>query len=260
MPINPKVFNAHKTDYENTPLILGEQEAGLFDTVNKRYPDIWALYKKQKAQDWDENEFQYSTAIADFESSDKSSYDMMIKTLAWQWEADSVFSRAIAPVFAPFITNSELWAAWQKVSEIEVLHAATYSEIVRNAFKKPDDILEEILSVKESHNRLITVSKVFGEGYRASHEYALGNIPNDQDLYNKFMLMVLALYLGERVQFMSSFAITFALCETGKFQPIGKAIQKICQDEFEIHAQLDKIVFQYELKTERGQRFREQCN
>src|SRR5690606_10706390 len=196
----------------------------------------------------------------DFESSDKSSYDMMIKTLAWQWEADSVFSRAIAPVFAPFITNSELWAAWQKVSEIEVLHAATYSEIVRNAFKKPDDILEEILSVKESHNRLITVSKVFGEGYRASHEYALGNIPNDQDLYNKFMLMVLALYLGERVQFMSSFAITFALCETGKFQPTGKAIQKICQDEFEIHAQLDKIVFQYELRTERGQRFREQCN
>lgn len=260
MVIDSKVFNTQKTDYADTPLILGNQDAGLFDSIHKKYPDIWSLYKKQKAQDWSEDEFPFHTAIQDFETCDKSSYEMMIKTLAWQYEADSVFSRAIAPVFAPFISSSELWAAWQKVSEIEVLHALTYSEIVRNSFKDPKDVLDEILAVQESHDRMSVVGAVFSDGYRASHEYALGLIPNDQDLYNRFMLMVLALYLGERVQFMSSFAITFALCETGKFQPIGKAIQKICQDEFEIHAQLDKVVFQHELKTERGMKFREQCD
>ena len=257
--IDSKIININKTDYNDTTLILGKQDVGLFDTIHKRHPEIWELYKKQKAQDWDENEFPYSTAIKDFETCDKATYDMMVKTLAWQWEADSVFSRAIAPVFAPFITSSELWAAWQKVSEIEVLHSSTYSEIVRNSFKDPSDILDEILAVQEAHDRMKTVAEVFSDGFRASHEYALGMIPNNQDLYNRFMLMVLALYLGERVQFMSSFAITFALCETGKFQPIGKAIQKICQDEFEIHAQLDKVVFQHELKTERGIKFREQC-
>ena len=258
--LNPKVFNTKKTDYKTQSMILGDEDVGLFDTVNKQHSEIWDLYKKQKANDWDENEFRYNTAIADFESSSKSEYDMMIKTLAWQWEADSIFSRNIAPLFAPFISSSELWAAWLKVSEIEVLHAATYSEIVRNSFKNPQDIMDEIMAVSQAHDRITTVAKVFEEGYTAAHRYALGDIPNDQDLYNKFMNMVVALYLGERVQFMSSFAITFALCETGKFQPVGKAIQKICQDEFEVHAQLDKIVLKHELQTERGQIWREQCN
>lgn len=252
-----KIFNYDKQSYKRNPLILGEAP-GLFDTVNKQYPEIWELYKKQKSLDWSEDEFNYSDSIADFETCDKSVYDVMIKTLAWQWEADSVFSRAIAPVFAPFISNSELWAAWLKISEIEVLHAATYSEIVRNSFKNPDDVLDEILAVNQAHARLEKVAGVFAEGYKASHEYALGLIPNNQELYNKFMMMALALYLGERVQFMASFAITFALGETGLFQPVCKAIQKICQDEFEIHAQLDKVFLQYEMKTERGKLFLEQ--
>lgn len=255
--LQEKVFNTNKNvdDYRNTPLVLGQNEPGLFDTINIRYPDIWDLYEKQKALDWSANEFNFSSAISDFETCDKSTYDIMIKTLAWQYEADSLFSRNIAPVFAPFISSSELWAAWLKVTEIEVLHATTYSEIVRNSFRNPDDVLNEILKVQEAHDRIGTVTRVMTEGYEASHRYALGEIPNDQKLYDQFMNMVLALYLGERVQFMASFAITFALGETGLFQSVCKAIQKICQDEFEIHAQLDKVFFQHELRTERGKQY-----
>ena len=101
------VFNYDKTDYQKPLLLLG-QRPGLFDTVNRHYPEIWKLYKAQKSLDWDENEFDYSSCNADFKSCSRSTYDMMIKTLAWQWEADSVASRAIAPVLAPFITSSEL--------------------------------------------------------------------------------------------------------------------------------------------------------
>jgi ribonucleoside-diphosphate reductase beta chain len=260
MSLNENVFNANKSDYAETPLILGKQKAGLFDTIHKRFPDIWELYEKQVSLEWSPSEFNFTNSIQDFETCDKSVYDIMIKTLAWQWEADSIFSRAIAPVFAPFITNSELWAAWLKVTSIEVVHSINYSEIVRNSFRNPKDVLDEILSVQESHGRIDSVAKVFEDGYEASHLYALGKIENDQDLYDKFMLMVLALYLGERVQFMSSFAITFAICETGLFQAVGKSIQKICQDEFEVHAQLDKVVFKHELQTERGKLFRERNN
>lgn len=255
MSLQDKMFNANKQNYANTSLILDDAEPGLFDTIHKRFPDIWALYEKQNSLEWSPTEFNFSSAIKDFETCDKSTYDVMIKTLAWQWEADSIFSRAIAPVFAPFISSSELWAAWLKVTSLEIVHAATYSEIVRNSFKNPRDVLDEILSVKESHSRIESVTKVFTDGYEASHLYALGKIKNDQDLYDKFMLMVIALYLGERVQFMASFAITFAICETGLFQPVGKAVQKICQDEFEVHAQLDKVVLKYELQTPRGKAF-----
>ena len=47
---------------------------------------------------------------------------------------------------------------------------------------------------------------------------------------------IILLFL-ERLQFMASFAVTFTICSTGLFQSIGTAVQKICQDELEIHAE-----------------------
>ncbi|HET8900123.1 MAG TPA: ribonucleotide-diphosphate reductase subunit beta [Rhodanobacteraceae bacterium] len=250
--MNPSAFNYAKTDYAKPQLLLG-QKPGLFDTVNRHYPEIWRLYKTQKSLDWDENEFDYSSCNADFKQCSRATWEMMIKTLAWQWEADSVASRAIAPVLAPFITSSELWAAWQRVSDNEVIHAATYSEIVRNSFDDPSAIIEEILRVEQAHARLARVASVFDDGYRAAHRYALGELAGDQATYNTVFKMIVALYCMERIQFMASFAVTFAICDTGLFQPIGKAIQKIAQDELEIHAELDRAVLGIELDSARGQ-------
>src|SRR5699024_2949419 len=80
-----KVFNTEKTDYDFPEIILG-QDVGLFDTINKFYPEIWKLYKTLKNQDWDENEFDYAPCNVQFKTCDKHTYDMMIKTLAWRWE------------------------------------------------------------------------------------------------------------------------------------------------------------------------------
>jgi ribonucleoside-diphosphate reductase beta chain len=44
---------------------------------------------------------------------------------------------------------------------------------------------------------------------------------------------------------MSSFAPTFAVCNTGLFNPIGKAVQKIAQEELEIHVEMGKEVFKF---------------
>lgn len=256
--INENIFNLNKTDYTTASLFMG-QKVGLFDTINKKFPEIWELYKTQKSLDWDEAEFDYSSCVRDFQTCPKSVYEMMIKTLAWQWEADSSASRAIAPVLAPFITSSELWAAWSRISENECLHSATYSEIVRNSFTDPSVILDEILKVEQAHARMVTVSEVFAQGYEASHKYAIDLLQNDQETYNKVFMMVVALLCLERIQFMASFAVTFAICDTGLFQPIGKAVQKIAQDEYEVHVQLDKAVIKYEMKTERGRTAFEQC-
>jgi len=249
--LDKTVFNTEKTDYEK-PLLLMGQAPGLFDTVNKHYPVIWSLYCMMKSLDWDPNEFNYASCNAEFKSCSKSNYDMMIKTLAWQWEADSVASRAIAPVLAPFISSSELWAAWQRISDNEVVHAATYSEIIRNSFDDPSVILDEILRVEESMDRLTTVSKFLADGYEYAHKYALGQVANDQETYNVAFKMIIALLALERIQFMASFAVTFAIADTGLFQPIGKAVQKIAQDELEVHVELDKAVLKNELGTERG--------
>lgn len=256
--ISSNIFNLDKSDYQTPSLLMGQQ-SGLFDTIHKQFPTIWKLYKTQKSLEWDENEFDYSSCKQDFLACPPSVKDMMIMTLAYQWEADSVASKSIAPVLAPFITSSELWAAWQRISDNEVLHAATYSEIVRSSFDDPSIILDEILRVEEAHSRLERVAAAFDDGYIASHKYALKQIPNDQETYNKVFMMITALLCLERIQFMSSFAITFAIADSGWFQPIGKAVQKIAQDELEVHVELDKEVLRHEMRNERGKVAFEQC-
>lgn len=247
------MFNTEKTiqEYKQTPLLLGPSQ-GLFDTVNKCYPKIWSLYKEMKSLDWSEDEFDYSQCNIDFKNCPKDISDMMIRTLAWQWEADSIASRAIISCLGPYITSSELWAAWSRVSDNEVIHAATYSEIVRMSFDNPEEVLSEVLAVKESLERLDNVASTFGTAFTLGNKYNIGLQENDQTLYNAGYNAIQALLMLERIQFMASFAITFTICSTGLFQSIGKAVQKICQDELEVHCELDKEVLRQEWKTPRG--------
>lgn len=247
------IFNVDKKaeEYlEKTPLFLGTPN-GLFNTLNKPYPKIWEIYKNMKSLDWSEDEFDYTQCNLDFKNCPKSISEMMVRTLAWQWEADSVASRSVAPLLAPFITDSSLWAAWQRISDNEVLHAATYSEIVRMSFDDPEQVMADILAVKESIARMDTVNSVFADLYNASHRYALGEMSAD-DAYESIFMAVVALLVLERIQFMASFAITFTICSSNYFQSIGKAVQKIAQDELEVHVNLDKEVLRVELATERG--------
>lgn len=248
-----KIFNTEKLPeqyLEKTPLFFGS-DPGLFNTLNKPYPKIWSLYKTMKSLDWSEDEFDYTQCNIDFKNCPKSVSDMMIRTLAWQWEADSVASKSIAPLLAPFISDSSLWAAWQRISDNEVIHAATYSEIVRMSFDNPESVMSDILAVKESIARMDTVNEVFSNLHRASHNYALGNMSVDE-AYDHVFMAVVALLILERVQFMSSFSVTFTICSSNWFQPVGKAVQKIAQDELEVHAELDKEVIRTELATDRG--------
>lgn len=249
-----KVFNVNKTieSYQNkkSPLFFGD-DPGLFNTLNKPYPKIWALYKTMQSLSWDANEFDYTQCNIEFKTCPKSIADMMIRTLAWQWEADSVASRSIIQLLAPFITDTSLWAAVSSVNVSEQIHAETYSEIVRMSFDDPEKVLSDILEVKESITRMNTVNDIFAKLHTTSHKYALNQISID-DAYDDLFLGVVALLLLERVQFMASFAITFTICSTNLFQPIGKAIQKIAQDELEVHVELDKEVIRVELATDRG--------
>jgi len=251
--MSKKVFNSEKNHEEykiKPPLFLGE-DLGLFDTVNKHYPKIWGLYKTMKSLDWSEDEFDYSQCAIDFKNCPKPVYDMMIRTLAWQWEADSIASRSIAPLLAPFITDSSLWAAYQRISDNEVIHAATYSEIVRMSFDNPEEVLKDILSVKESLSRLSAIKDVLDDAYVASHKYALGMM-SKEDAYPIVLATIIGIFMMERIQFPSSFSVTFTICGTGYFQPVGKAVQKIAQDELEVHVELAKEIIRVELATERG--------
>jgi ribonucleoside-diphosphate reductase beta chain len=253
------IFNVDKTDYASPSLFLGE-EPGLFDTVNKKYPNIWSLYKEMKSLQWDENEFDYSSCNTEFKTVPRATYEMMLLNLAYQWEADSVACRAISSIVSLYRPAPELWACWQEISSNEVVHSATYSEIVRTSFDNPSVILDWVLKIEQATNRLSNIANVMTEAYDRGHKFALGLVENDQETYNAIFMFTIAMLALERIQFMSSFAVTFAICDSGLFQPIGKAIQKIANDEYKVHVELDREILRNECKTERGRIALVQCN
>lgn len=251
--MNENIFNTQKTVSEyvsGQPLFFGAAP-GLFDSIHKPYPKIWELYKTMQSLSWDANEFDYTQCNTDFKNCPKSVSDIMIFTLSWQWESDSVAARSIISVLAPFVTDTSLWAAISSINTNEQIHAETYSEIVRMSFDNPQEVLKQVLAVNESLTRLSTIDTVFSNIYTKSHQYALGLITKD-DCYDDVFLTVVALYFLERIQFIASFAITFTICSTNVFQSIGKAVQKIAQDELEVHAELDKEVLKILMSTPEG--------
>lgn len=254
--MDPKIFNLDKQDYGVRQSLFMGEDPGLFDTVNVQHPYLRTIFREQKLLDWDENEVPFESCNAEFKSRPTVTSGRMIDTLAWQWGSDSMAARTIYAVMAPFITNSELARAWCKVTEVEFLHAATYSEIVRASFDNPKAVLDSILQNVEAMQRMSVVGNVFKETYRVSHELALNmRSREDVETYDAVMMGTVALLALERIQFMASFAITFANANQGMFVPIGKSVQRICQDEYEIHVQLDKYILNYELSLECGKAF-----
>lgn len=253
MTIDRTIFHDKKSDYQSCPLFLGEN-VGLLDSIHKKHPEIWKLYKSMKSLDWDENEFDYAPCAVEFRTCSRNTYDMMIKTLAWQWEADSVVAHHIVPIVAPFVSSSELWVLWSEIGKNECLHSLTYSEIVRNSFDNPNEVMQSVLDEVKALQRLEHVAMIMSKVYLTSHKLALSQIDkNSDEAYDAIFMFVIAMLVLERIQFMASFAITFAIADTGMFLPIGKAVQKICTDEYTIHIKADKAILTHELNTERGQ-------
>lgn len=246
------VFNTEKTaeQYAGNPLFLNPPPA-LVDTVNQNYPTIWALYQEMRSMDWNENEFDFSNCAQDFISAPADISSMMVDTIAWQWEADSVASRAPTVIIAPFSPATEVWAAEQRITDNEQVHANTYSEIVRNGMNNPREVISNIIENAEAVRRLGVVAGELEKIAEYSREVAYMGIVNcDEDELRKAILKFYFIMLClERVQFMASFAITFTICKAGYFQEIGQAVKKIAQDELEIHCQYRKEILNILLKS-----------
>lgn len=247
------MFNNDNTAWKEGayPLFLG-QEPALNDTINKTYPKIFELYKLQKSIDWSETEVRLDKDCTDMTTVPDAARELMIENLMYQWEADSVASRSIAGLFAPFVTNPELWDAWVKITEIENLHALTYSEIVRQCIPSPDEIFKRVMHNPHLQHRLHVIGEAFSELRVAGAKYVLGLITKEE-AYPIVMNAVVALYCLERLQFMASFANTFGVVEaTQSFMGIAYLVAKIMQDERWVHARVGEEIIRIELATERG--------
>ena len=245
------IYNRNNNNWErnDSKLFLG-QHLGLFDSINVPHPRIRELYERQKSIDWTEDEVSLNQDTIDMLTAPKPIVDIMIKNLSYQWEVDSKAAKSFAVLLAPFITDDQFWHAQLKFAEIEGLHANTYAEVVRQCIPDPSVIFKSIHENNQIMQRSSVITAALEDLALAGIQYQLGLVQNDQALFNRVFLAYIAMYLLERVQFVTSFSSTFITSENGYFQGCCKLIQKILIDEFTCHAPLGYYVINYCIKND----------
>ena len=230
------VFNAQNKGFESSkyPLFLGE-DLGLFDTVNIAYPELEYLYQKQVSQIWNENEVSLTQDKQDMMNAPKDVVDLMVKTVSWQFLGDSVASKSIAGLLMRYVTNPELEGLINAWSFFETIHARTYSHIVKQTVVNPNQVLRDTYNNMDILKRSQAIVKAFDQ---------LEALPVDATIEEKRKAIALAfaaLFALEAIAFMSSFAVTFAIAETGIFQGIGSLVTLIARDEV-LHTRMDYAI------------------
>lgn len=225
-------FNANNDGYKNGyPLFLG-QELGVIDTVNIQYPKLEELYQKQLSQIWNEFEISLEQDKLDMLNVPQATKDLMVKTIMFQTSADSCACRSIVEILGKYISNSELLNLVTLQTFFEVIHARTYSHIIKQTFSDPSEMIEDLYNEANVLRRLEPIVKAFDE---------ITNLPSnvsDKKKRQAIIKTMTALFALEAISFMSSFAVTFAITETEVFQGIGQLVKLICKDEV-LHGRMD---------------------
>lgn len=240
------IFNKDNTNHKEAemPLFLG-QRLGIHDTINVRHPYLEQLFVQLKAIDWVEDEVNLDKDRIQFEQCPSEIKDIMIKNLAFQAELDSIASRSAGVLIAPFISNSELWRLDLAIAVNEVLHSATYTHIIKMCLKDTSEFFDEVYKNNQVLNRADKVSEVFHEiqGLGAYYTlHGLDGVHSEEKFEEAIVKYWVAMYALERIQFMVSFAATFALAEQNWFLGISSLVQKILKDEHTIHVKRAKYV------------------
>lgn len=236
------VFNKDNVGYltNEYPIFLGDT-LGLFDTINIKYPELEDLYQLQISQIWNEYEVDLTQDKMDMSRLPKDVVDLMVFTISWQYLIDTVAAKSITSLIIQHCTNSEAEGLFTAQAMFEIIHARTYSHIVKQTFLNPNDLIKQTYDNAHVLMRAEGAIKVFD---------ALANLPLDADDETKrraLIKAIAALMCLEAISFMASFAVTFGIAETNVFQGISKLVGLICRDEI-LHARMDHAVFSILMK------------
>ena len=239
------IFNKDNTNHKEaeTPLFLG-QKLGVHDTINVKHPYLEQLFTQLKSIDWVEDEVNLDRDRLQFETCPKHIRDIMVKNLAFQAELDSIASRSAGVLIAPFVSNSEFFRLDMGIAVNEILHASSYTHIIKMCLKDTNEFFDEVYKNEQILGRAEEVSEVFNEIQELGAYYTLHGFGARGECTFKEALIKywVAMYALERIQFMSSFAATFALAEQDWFLGVASLVQKILKDELSIHVKRAKYV------------------
>lgn len=238
--------NNNNNNPNGYPLFLGSK-LGIMDNVHVTYPQIAALRDKMISDNWKWDEISLHKDARDIQDpSLKAATDVMVKNLSFQYVADSV-AQASIEILGMFCSNTEMEGLLKFWGYNELVHAMSYSEIIKNAFQDPNVLLEESKNFPELLERLGVVAQVFEDTRKLGYLYQLDMLSStvtESDLRKQIFLFLGALTSLESISFATSFAATFAVGKSSQaFDGIIKIVQLVARDELETHVKADLTIF-----------------
>lgn len=242
---------------QHYPLFLGE-DLSLKDGVDVSYPQIEELIFQQRANFWHEKTVDMEADRVQFPTLPANMQDISVLNLAWQSNADSIAGRAPIAALMPFVSNPELEELLNYWQLFEQIHSRTYQHIIKTVFPDPAVIRDRVANLEQSMDRLEIVSKEFTKLETLGAIYTIaGNLGNDaaynlsgmdiaaeetkKIIYTQIIRAIGALYAMESIQFMASFACTFALANQKVLTGTCDQVKKIAKDE-KLHITFGKAV------------------
>lgn len=119
-----------------------------------KYPDIWQMYKEQKACMWKAEEIDFSNDYADFQSLNKDEQYLVEMILAFFAASDGIVNFNLGERFVREIQITEAQFAYAFQEMMENIHSETYALMLENLVKDPErkdflyDAVQNVPSVK----------------------------------------------------------------------------------------------------------------
>jgi len=234
-------FNQYTTNPLLEPMFFGNPvNVARYD--QQKHSIFEKLVEKQISFFWRPEEVDVSKDRIDFEKLSEPEKHIFISNLKYQTLLDSVQGRSPNIALLPIVSLPELETWIETWSFFETIHSRSYTHILRNLFREPAKIFEDIVVNDEIKLRATDISKyyddlIFHTQLWQTQGEGTHTVEGEQyhvDLYTlkkKLYLCMNSVNALEAVRFYVSFACTFAFAERELMEGNSKIIRLIARDE-----------------------------
>lgn len=234
-------FNQTPNDALLEPMFMG-QGVNVSRYDQQKFEIFEKLIEKQLSFFWRPEEVDVSTDRADWNKMNDAERHIFVSNLKYQTLLDSMAARSVNVVLLPIVSIPELETWIETWAFSETVHSRSYTHIIRNLFRDPGEVFDDIVINEAILKRASSISKYFdalvlriqllqsqGPGtYTVSGEEVL---VSTREVKKALFLAISSINALEAIRFYVSFACSFAFAEREKMEGNAKIIKLIARDE-----------------------------
>ena len=234
------VFNPTPVDSKTQPMFFG-QPLGIQQYTSFKYPVFDRLTQTQLSFFWRPDEVSLQKDRSDYQQLRPEQKHIFTSNLKYQVMLDSVQGRGPSMAFMPYCSLPELESAMEVWGFMEMIHARSYTHIIKNLYPDPDAVFGTILgdekilsraaSVTASYDDFITNARQYENEWPLAQEGAGQFRDNRYEVKRKLFRAMMNVNILEGIRFYVSFACSFAFGENKLMEGSAKIISLIARDE-----------------------------